>query len=111
MPQGGEDFRLRFAAALLTPIKAADVSKPAVSGRGPGDPSARVYAARDAVWRAIDRIGGINSVAASCVWDVFGLDRPLLDWATERGWGREAEMILIEALRQLAQHFGHPVQR
>ncbi len=116
MRQAGEDFRARFATAQLDPLRALDLSQLRLGDRPPrgGDdgPGLRIEAARDAVWRAIQAIGGIASPAGSCVWHVVGWECSLKAWAAEQGWnGRRvsqeaASGILVAALGALEAHFG-----
>ena len=115
MRQAGEDFRSRFATAQLDPLRALDLSHLRLGGGGArgGDegPGLRIEAARDAVWRAIQAIGGIASPAGSCVWHVVGWEHSLKTWALEQGWnGRRvsqeaASGILVAALGALEGHF------
>lgn len=116
MRQAGEDFRVRFATAQLDPLRALDLSQlrfGEARSRGDDDgPGLRIEAARKAVWRAIQAIGGIASPAGSCVWHVVGWERTLKAWALEQGWnGRRvtqeaASGILVAALGALEAHFG-----
>jgi hypothetical protein len=116
MRQAGEDFRVRFAMAQLDPLRALDLSQLRLGDyprRGDdGGPGLRIEAARNAVWRAIEAIGGIASPAGSCVWHVVGWERTLKAWAIEQGWnGRRvsqeaASGILVAALGTLEAHFG-----
>jgi hypothetical protein len=116
MRQAGEDFRARFAIAQLDPLRALDPShlrlgdkRVRADGAGPGR---RIEAARDAVWRAIQAVGGIASPAGSCLWHVLGWERSLKEWALEQGWsGRRvsqeaASGILVAALGALEAHSG-----
>ena len=111
MRQAGEDFRARFATAQLDPLRAIDLSQLRLGdhvhrpeGGGPG---LRIEAARVAVWRALQGVGGIGSPAGSCLWHVIGWERSLKEWALEQGWsGRRvsqetASGILVAALGAL----------
>jgi hypothetical protein len=116
MRQAGEDFRARFAAAQLDPLRVRDWSRPMDASPArfnAGDqPGLRIEAARNAVWRAIQAVGGVGSPAGSCLWHVVGWERSLKEWALEQGWsGRRvsqeaASGILIAALGALEAHFG-----
>ena len=111
MRQAGEDFRKRFALAQLDPLRALDLSRLSLgdkpSRRGDHAPGLRAEAARTAVWRAVQAVGGIASPAGSCLWHVVGWERSLKEWAQEQGWaGRRvsqeaASGILIAALGAL----------
>jgi hypothetical protein len=115
MRQAGEDFRMRFATAQLDPLSAFDISRPRIDRRfkltSEGDSNSRIENARDAVWRAILAVGGLDSAGGSCLWHVLGWERSLKEWALERGWsGRRvsqevASGILIAALGTLEAHF------
>ncbi len=117
MRQAGEDFRARFAAARLDPLRAQDWSRPRGGGvpRSGEEPGLRSEAAREAVWRALMAVGGIGSPAGSCLWHVVGWELSLKDWAASQGWSghrvsqEAASGILIAALGMLAAHFapGH----
>ena len=108
MRQAGEDFRARFKAAQLDPLRAFDISRP-MTGRDSGaafrqEPGSRIENARAAVFRAILAVGGLGSAGGSCLWHVLGWERSLKEWALEQGWrGRRvsqeaASGILIAAL-------------
>src|SRR3954454_16849768 len=116
MRQAGEDFRARFTTAQLDPLRALDLSQLRLGGRpsrsGDEGPGLRIEAARTAVWRAIQAVGGIASPAGSCVWHVVGWKSSLKAWTIEQGWnGRRvsqeaASGILVAALGALEAHFG-----
>jgi len=116
MRQAGEDFRARFATAQLDPLRALDLSHLRFGERSPqpnrAGPGLRIEAARTAVWRTIQSVGGIASPAGSCLWHVLGWERSLKEWALQQGWsGRRvsqesASGILIAALGALESHFG-----
>jgi uncharacterized protein DUF6456 len=117
MRQAGEDFRGRFAAAHLDPLRALDYSRPrdgaAARPRGGEEPGSRVEGARRTVWGAILAVGGLGSPGGSCLWHVVGWERSLKEWAIEQGWsGRRvsqeaASGILIAALGALEAHYQH----
>ncbi|MGH7111145.1 MAG: DUF6456 domain-containing protein [Stellaceae bacterium] len=116
MRQAAEDFRVRFAAAQLDPLRAFDWSRlrSGVLPRrfGVEDAGLRTEAARRQVWRAIQAVGGLASPAGSCLWHVVGWEQSLKEWACEQGWnGRRvsqeaASGILIAALGALEAHLG-----
>jgi hypothetical protein len=116
MRQAGEDFRARFAVAQLDPLRAIDLSHLRLGERGVrpdiAGPGLRIEAARAAVWRAIQAVGGLGSPAGSCLWHVLGWERSVKEWALEQGWsGRRVSQesaagILIAALGALESHFG-----
>ncbi len=109
MRQAGEDFQTLFRLAQLDPLKAADASRPFVSGSQTPNLRASVYDARESVWRTVILLGGFASPGASCVWHVLGWGSTLKEWATEQGWrGKRvsqeaAPMVLITALGVLAK--------
>jgi hypothetical protein len=115
MRQAGEDFRARFAQAQLDPIRAIDLSRLRMGDRNARRereaPGFRIEAARQAVWQAVQAVGGIASPAGSCLWHVLGWERSLKEWALEQGWsGRRvsqeaASGILVAALGALETHF------
>jgi hypothetical protein len=115
MRQAGEEFRRRFALAQLDPLRALDIARLNIgdkpSRRNDHAPGLRVEAARTAVWRAVQAVGGIASPAGSCLWHVVGWERSLKEWALEQGWaGRRVSQetaagILIATLGALETHF------
>lgn len=115
MRQAGEDFRARFAVAQLDPLRAIDLSHLRLGERGVrpdrAGPGLRIEAARAAVWRAIQSVGGLGSPAGSCLWHVLGWECSVKEWALEQGWsGRRVSQesaagILIAALGALESHF------
>src|SRR5260221_12835779 len=115
MRQAGEDFRGRFAVAQLDPLRAIDLSHLRLGEHSPRPdadaPGLRIEAARTAVWRAIQAVGGIGSPAGSCLWHVLGWEQSVKEWALEQGWsGRRVSQeaaagILIAALGALETHF------
>src|SRR5437764_10748103 len=115
MRQAGEDFRARFAVAQLDPLRATDLSHLRVAERGPrpdaDGPGLRIEAARGAVWRAVQAVGGLGSPAGSCLWHVLGWEQSVKEWALEQGWsGRRVSQeaaagILIAALGALESHY------
>jgi hypothetical protein len=116
MRQAAEDFRARFATAQLDPLRALDWSRirsgAGTPRLGADDAGLRTEAARRAVWRAVQAVGGIASPAGSCLWHVVGWEQSLKEWASRQGWnGRQvsqeaASGILIAALGALEAHFG-----
>jgi hypothetical protein len=115
MRQAGEDFRARFTISQLDPLRAPDLSRPRERGASrftADEPGMRIESAREAVWRAIQAVGGPASPAGSCLWHVVGWERSLKEWALGQGWGgrrvsqEAASGILIAALGALEMHFG-----
>jgi len=116
MRQAGEDFRARFQIAHLDPLRALDLSHLRFGEGGVRrdreGPGQRIEAARIAVWRAIQAVGGIASPAGSCLWHVLGWECSVKEWALQQGWsGRRvsqeaASGILVAALGALEAHFG-----
>ena len=115
MRQAAEDFRVRFAAAQLDPLRALDYSRPRDAGSGlarnGGESGLRRESAREHVWRAIVAVGGPRSPGGSCLWHVVGWECSLKEWALEQGWnGRRisqeaASGILIAALGALEAYY------
>jgi hypothetical protein len=104
----GNWFRERFRESRLDPLRAADVSRPMVSGKMAPAPGRRIKDARDDVWKAILWVGGFGSPGGSCLYYVIGWETPLKEWAVEHGRKPEtATGILIAALGTLALHYGN----
>jgi hypothetical protein len=61
-------------------MRAADVGRIPGLGRA-FDESLYTLAARDAVHRSIDRLGGMHSPGGSCLWHVIGLEMSLKEWS------------------------------
>ncbi len=105
----GDTFREGFFAAGLSPLRAAALLRSAGTTAG-REPTARVEAARLAIYHAIVAVGGLASPAGSVLWCVLGWDRSLSEWALSRSNGRrltavEAQIILVFALNDLAKHY------
>ncbi len=115
MREAGEEFRGRFAAAQLDPLRALDLSRLRVGGGPrlrPDEPhGSRIEGARGTVWRSLRAVGGLGSPGGSCLWHVVGWECSLKEWALEQGWsGRRvsqeaASGILIAALGALEAHY------
>ncbi|MGB6448809.1 MAG: hypothetical protein WBF47_27355 [Xanthobacteraceae bacterium] len=104
-----EHFRDNFATARLEPLKAADVSRPVVSGGTRTVESIHIERARNAVWRAIRGLGGLTSLRGSCMWHVIGEQRSLTEWSENQAHRQrrvtrnEASGILIDAIKTLSE--------
>ena len=67
---------------------------------------------RQAVWNAIEAVGGHESPNAAALWYVVGLGASLREWALRAGWaGRtmtrdQAKGVLISALWGLTRAYG-----
>ena len=115
MRRAAENFRVRFAAAQLDPLRALDYSRLRERGSGRanrvGEPGLQLESAREQVWRAIVAVGGPRSPGGSCLWHVVGWERTIKEWALEQGWnGRRvsqetASGILVAALGALEAHY------
>jgi hypothetical protein len=106
----GDRFRAWFQLAQLDTLKASDPSRVVVSGiLADREPPFRVEQARNQVDKAIRWLGGLESSAGSCVWNVLGLDQSLRRWHSEtslssRNLTRSSSTaILIMALERLAR--------
>ena len=111
MRQAGEDFRIRFRAALLDPLKASRLEYHTPShGDGPG---LRIKIARDNVWAALGAVGGVDRPGGSCLWHVVGCETSLKEWATERAHISQetASGVLIGSLGMLAAHYAGRTSR
>jgi hypothetical protein len=103
MRSAGENFQRVFTASQIDPLPSSINFE---------NREAHIEAARDAVWRAIQAVGGLGSPAGSCLWYVVGFGRTTKEWAREQEWsGRRineevALGILIAALGSLSEHTG-----
>ena len=105
----------RISADIFTRHISTRCTPPTLCARPPRSSSdeagARIYRARDKVWRALLAVGGLNSAGGSCLWHVIGFERALKEWALTEGWnGRRitqetASGIVIAALGALEAHF------
>ncbi len=108
MRQAGEDFQTEFRIAGLDPLKAADYSRPCVSGSRVQEIRSRVMDARESVWQAVLSVGGPGSAGGSCLWNVVGWQLSLKEWRLGQSWSRGrvsqevASGILIAVLGTLA---------
>jgi hypothetical protein len=83
-----------------------------VSGNKRTDLSARAYAAREAVWKALAAVGGSDSIGGSVLWACIGFEQSLKQWTLQQRLAgtkitqEGASWVLISALAVLAQHYG-----
>lgn len=105
MRAAGEAFRADFALASLVGLRASDLERVGGCGLGGELPVGHVAElARRRVWAMLQRVGGVGSLAGSCLWHVLGEGCSLREWATMHGRSREAAGgILSHALSALAQ--------
>lgn len=104
----GARFRAWFRVAELEQLRAIDLSLPRVDGVGRRQPeiSVRAETARREVARAISFLEASGPLAASCVWEVLGLEISLRKWAqtrTRKLTHHNASGILAAALERLAR--------
>jgi hypothetical protein len=107
MHDAARDFQASFIIAQLDPLRALPVAR--VTGTGHElDLSERQLDARRRVHEVMDMLGGMSSLAGSCIWHVAGLQCSVREWAVRLGWcGRlvrqeQAQGILIAALGMMA---------
>lgn len=107
----GKRFHEDFVAAGFVALRAADLLRIAhVHGAAPPGPGGSLDA-KDRLWRALQRVGGLRSAAARVLWEVVGREESLKEWATRSGWsGRPihqltAAGILIGALGAIEPYY------
>jgi hypothetical protein len=86
MRQAGETFRVKFTAAHLEPLRAANLYRTARSNYGGDALGLKIENAREYIWRAICAVGGVASAGGACLWHVVGLEQSLKEWALTQGW-------------------------
>lgn len=102
MRQAGEDFRLHFRNAQLDGLRAADVSRPIVSGGRHQDHRLENRMARRFLDDARVLLGGNVSPMWSIMQDVIGRELPIRKWCEGRPYRpEEATGILIAALSRI----------
>ncbi len=103
MRAAGEAFHGRFRLAQLDGLRASALER--AGGVWRGGWADGNEAARRAVMVAVEALGGGRAPAASCVWNVIGLEWSLRRWSGEYRHGsvNEASGILIAALGVLAR--------
>ena len=101
MRAAGEAFRGRFRLAQLDGLRASSF----MAGVGGVYAANGNEAARRLVREAVEALGGGRAPAASCIWNVVGLEWSLRRWSGEYRHGsvNEASGILIAALGVLAR--------
>jgi hypothetical protein len=111
MLDAGCGFQRSFILAQFDPLRAVDLLR--VPGRGgEPEPGNVQLAARNRVHRALLALGGHDSPAGSCAWDILGCGLSVREWALRQGWsGRpvrqeHAQGMLVAALGLLAAHYG-----
>ncbi len=61
-----------------------------------------------AVFRAIERLGGTASPCGKAAWEVLGEGRSVSEWAASMGYGNnEAKGIVLACVSILARHYGY----
>lgn len=102
MRVAGEKFRRNFDIAQLDPLRAADMERIPIAHYTESAIGLRAEAARHRVWRDLQELGGLGSLAGSCVWTVLGWRVSLRRWARENGVEpRKASRVLRESLQRL----------
>jgi hypothetical protein len=70
------------------------------------DATVMLFGPRERVWRALGAVGGIGTVAGSCLWAVLGEGYSLRQWATLRGLKPQAaSQVLRGALAALVTFY------
>lgn len=113
MCQAGEDFRNLFDRAQLDARGCIDISRPMVSHlvKPTGIFASRVEDAREAVYQAINAVGGYRSDAGNLLINVLGWGWSIKAWSGERSRTtrpiseHEASGVLQGALGVLAMYF------
>ncbi len=103
----GQRFRAWFRLGQLDALRAADWSRPFVSG-GKRAPELSVSSerARREIGKAIRWVGGASSSPGSCLWHVIGLDESLRAWvasSSRRFHQAGATGVLVVTLETLAR--------
>jgi len=105
MLHAAEQFHRAFQAAMLDPLRAADMGR-----TGCADASRNAFgsdSARRQVRAVIASLGGQASLAGSIVWEVVGEDRSLRQWSQQHGRDpKVAKGILVASLERLATFWG-----
>jgi len=105
MLHAAEKFHRAFQAAMLDPLRAADMER-----AGGCDASPFAYGsetARRQVRAVIASLGGQASLAGSIAWEVVGEDRSIRQWSQQHGRDpKVAKGILVASLERLATFWG-----
>lgn len=104
-------FRQDFHRGQLDPARAPDIGRIPTRGKRYGV-SSRIEEARDAVWHAMQSLGGMRSPAGSCVWYIVGAGYTIREWSIQQSFGRGVSLrhevatgILVGALGALQAHY------
>lgn len=107
----GNRFRRDFHFAHFEPLTAGDLGRMRGAG-GHETVQDSVEDARQRVWEALRRLGGMGAPAGSVIWHVVGAEMTLRDWSLRQVWGagrtirqEVATGILIGALGALSGHY------
>lgn len=109
MLAAGRQFKDLFDLAQLDPLRAADLLR--VAGGVAGNLSSRSIAARDAVWTALQQIGGPSTPVGTACWWIVGVGLTAKEFSIREGWGGRpmnpmtVTGLVIAALSILEQHF------
>lgn len=109
MRDAGEQFHMQFRGAALAGI---GTSKLVWVAPSTGDSMTdHIVSSRRRVIRAIDVLGGIDSIGGTCAWHVIGEEMSIREWAMRQGWrGRpvhhvHAQGVLVTVLGVLVGHY------
>jgi hypothetical protein len=111
MRRAAHRFRRDFAVAGLEALRAGPLLRLPRTGRA-ADPSELRLDARQAVWAALEALGGSASPSGSIVWHCVGRDETVKEWALRQSWSGRARLnetaakgVMLTALWTLAEHY------
>jgi|SRR5215831_15728656 len=103
----GRQFEDEFRRSQLDSLQAADMSRVISAGNRTREDSSRAIRARDAIYQALQALGGFDTIASRIAWHVLGWQRSIKSWAIEAGLNQQvAKGILIASLDRLVAHYG-----
>ncbi len=110
---GAKKFETLFQRASLQGVVVRDLRTPPAPFRlGSAEPH-NILEARDAVWQAVEALGGIGTPGANIAWDVLGLGMTIKSHAERCQFGNGRSLnpmtatgILVQTCFSLAAHFG-----
>lgn len=79
----GRQFEEDFRLARIDPLKAPDLSR--VPGQGGSEITTATCDAKDRVWAALQRVGGLRSMAGRVLWHVLGEGMSFRDYVKSGG--------------------------
>lgn len=113
MYDAGTRFAEDFHSAGLEGTRAIDYGSAGGGSASTDSMTERVAMAQHRVGKALDAVGGIESLGGALLWHVVGQGMSLREWASKTVWNRrifkreEARGVIFVILQALSMHYGY----